>query len=179
MLLGDLFDLSLKHRAKVPALVADSPGGTVVELTFGEIHDRAAQVAHALSRLGLAAGDRVVVHLTNRIEFVELFIACLKSGLVFVPVNILYREREIAHIVADADPALVVTTATGMLLFPDHVRVIDVEELSREASSLESWTIRPSIDGESPAAIVYTSGTTGRSRLSRLKIGHRFASPET
>ena len=111
MLLSDLFDLSLKQRSGNVGLIVDGPDGATTSLTFGEIDTRASRVAHALRQHGMVPGDRIVVHLPNGTPFLDLFIACVKSGFVFVPVNILYREREIAHIVADADPALVVTSA--------------------------------------------------------------------
>ena len=164
MLLGDLFDLSLTHRADAVGLIADSPDGATVQLTFGEINDGASRLARALSRRGLVPGDRVVAHLTNRIEFLELFIACVKSGFVFVPVNVLYREREIAHIIDDAGPALIVTSAAGIALIPGRENVVDVDELAREAPHTHGSIERPAIDGDAPVAIVYTSGTTGRSK---------------
>ena len=80
-------------------LVCDGPGG-LRELTFGEIADRAARVAAVLRRRGLEPGDRLAVQLPNRLEFIDLFLACVQSGVVLVPINVLYREREIAHIVA-------------------------------------------------------------------------------
>jgi malonyl-CoA/methylmalonyl-CoA synthetase len=163
MLLGDLFDLSLRGRAESVGLVADGPSGAV-ELTFGAIDARAGRLANALVRRGLKPGDRVVVHLANRMEFLELFIARVRSGFVFVPVNVLYREREIAHIVADADPALIVTSASAMALFPDATPVVDIEEFTRSAASLEPVAERAPLDGDAPVAIVYTSGTTGRSK---------------
>ena len=53
---------------------------------------------------GLQTGDRLCVYLANCVEMIDLFLACVKLGVIFVPVNILYREREIAHILADAEP---------------------------------------------------------------------------
>lgn len=164
MLLGDLFDLSLRGRAREIGLVHDAPHGGTVEVTFGELRDRASRLATALRARGLTTGDRVAVHLPNRAEFIELFIACVQSGLVLVPINILYREREIAHIVDDADPAAVVTTRAAAPLFPSTVVLLDIDDLVNEAGHTESVGLRPEIDGDAPAAIVYTSGTTGRSK---------------
>ena len=49
-------------------------------------------------------GDRLCVYLPNRIELIDLYLACVKLGVMFVPVNILYRDREIDHIRRDAEP---------------------------------------------------------------------------
>jgi malonyl-CoA/methylmalonyl-CoA synthetase len=178
MLLGDLFDLSLVGRAERPALDVDVAGGGVRTFTFGEINQRAARMATALRRRGIAPGDRVAVRLTNRVEFIDLFLACVRLGAVIVPINVLYREREIAHIVADADPAAIVTDAESLDLFavgssPSGPRpsalgprssVVDVRVLAQEADAAPASTVRPDLDGDAPAAIVYTSGTTGRSK---------------
>lgn len=164
MLLGDLFDLSLRGRSDAVGLVHDGPDGSRVEMTFGEIRDRAARLAAVLSRRGLVAGDRVAMHLPNRVEFIELFLACVRSGLVLVPINVMYREREIAHIVTDADPRLIVTSAAQASLFPPWARTVDVDELTDERSRVEAMDARPPIDSDAPVMIVYTSGTTGRSK---------------
>ena len=163
MLLGDLFDLSLRGRAAAVGLVCEGAGG-LRELTFGEIADRAARRAAALRRRGLQPGDRVAVQLANRVEFIDLFLACIQSGLVLVPINVLYREREIAHLVADADPALIVATEAQRGQFPAGAPLVDVDELTPEAEAATDRVPRPAIDGDAPAAIVYTSGTTGRSK---------------
>jgi malonyl-CoA/methylmalonyl-CoA synthetase len=164
MLLGDLFDLSLRGRAGAVGLVHDAPGDTTRELTFGQIRDRAERMASVLRGRGLAAGDRVAVHLSNRVEFIDLFLACVRSGLVLVPINVLYREREIAHIVADAEPRLIVSTAGSRSLIPPGSTVVDVDALVAESPGADGASDRPTIDGDAPAAIIYTSGTTGRSK---------------
>jgi malonyl-CoA/methylmalonyl-CoA synthetase len=165
MLLGDLFDLSLRGRAGAVGLICDV-GGASRELTFGEIADRAARLAVALRRRGLVAGDRLAVQLVNRVEFIDLFVACVQSGIVLVPINVLYREREIAHIVADADPTLIVATEAQRPQFPAGCALADIDELSREAAAVPAAerVPRPLIDGDAPAGIIYTSGTTGRSK---------------
>ena len=164
MLLSDLFDLSLIGRADAVGLVHEGADQALRELTFGELRDRADRLAAALRHRGLVPGDRVVVFLANRVEFVDLFLACVRAGLVLVPINVLYREREIAHIVGDAEPRLVVTTAASAALFPVGAPVVDIEELSGEALRSSGAYERPRIHGDAPMAIVYTSGTTGRSK---------------
>jgi malonyl-CoA/methylmalonyl-CoA synthetase len=173
MLLGDLFDLSLRGRADAVGLIGDVAGAPR-ELTFGEIADRAARVASVLSRRGLVAGDRLAVQLANRIEFIDLFLACVQSGIVLVPINVLYREREIAHIVEDADPRLIVATEAQRPQFPAGCPLVDIDELSRDAAGATDRVPRPTIDGDAPAGIIYTSGTTGRS-MGAVLTHHNFA----
>jgi malonyl-CoA/methylmalonyl-CoA synthetase len=163
VLLGDLFDLSLRGRADAVGVVWDGPAGRQ-ELTFGEIADRAARIAAALHRRGIEPGDRLAVQLPNRLEFIDLFLACVQSGIVLVPINVLYREREIAHIVADAQPTLIVATEAQRRQFPAGSPLVDVDALTREGQAVTGGVPRPPIDGDAPAGIIYTSGTTGRSK---------------
>ena len=137
-----LFDLSLVARSDSPALAWQ--GRT---FTFGEIEARSNRVAHALIQRGYRKGDRLGVYLQNRVELIDIYLACVKLGVIFVPINILYREREIAHITADAEPRQVIDAG-------------NVEALTSDSSDRP----RVPLDGDDPAAIIYTSGTTGASK---------------
>ena len=166
MQLGDLFDLSLVGRRDTTALDFETPQG-LQSLTFGDLDVRANRMAHALTARGVVRGDRLAVHLANRLDFLDLFLACIRSGVIFVPVNVLYREREIAHIVADADPRVSITSTEHLPLFGD-ARAIDIETLAAEAAVQRPDRVRLTMDGDDPAALVYTSGTTGRSKGAML-----------
>jgi malonyl-CoA/methylmalonyl-CoA synthetase len=157
MTLSDLFDLSLIGRRGKPAL--EWRGATV---TFGEIDDRSNRLAHHLLALGFTRGDRLCVYLSNCPDLIDIFLACVKTGVIFVPINILYREREIMHILNDAEPRAVVTRATD---FPAAAGVVwSPEELCEQAAAQPVDRPRISLDGDTPAALVYTSGTTGTSK---------------
>jgi malonyl-CoA/methylmalonyl-CoA synthetase len=117
------------------------------QLTFGEIETRSNRVADGLRARGFRKGDRLGVYLGNRIELIDLFLACVKLGVIFVPINILYRDREIAHITSDAEPRALITEA---------------ELPSLAGQSVERT--RESLEDDTPAAIIYTSGTTGASK---------------
>ena len=162
MQLGDLFDLSLVGRRHVVALEYDTPEG-VRSITFGELDARANCMARVLSARGLARGDRLCVHLANRIEFLDLFLACVRMGVIFVPMNVLYREREIAHMTSDAAPRLSITSSEHVSLFAEGP-VVDVSEVAADATSQPSDRVRLTLDGDDPLALVYTSGTTGKAK---------------
>jgi malonyl-CoA/methylmalonyl-CoA synthetase len=147
-----LFDLSLIGRRNQTALECD--GRTY---NFGDIDERSSRTAQALRGRGIETGDRVCAYLPNCVEIVDLYLACLKLGAIFVPINILYRDREIAHIVADAEPKCVVTRGELAAAVP----VWQVADLPGEVGPLEC---RAALDGDAPAALVYTSGTTGTSK---------------
>lgn len=139
MTLLDLFNLSLINRRDKVALEWKGR-----EYTFGDIDRRSDEMAAALG--DLSPGDRVCVQLANCIEIIDIYIACVKRGLIFLPVNILYRDREVAHIVADAEPKLFITSET-----------LPGPRAQASGSNIN-------VDGDSPAALVYTSGTTGQSK---------------
>jgi malonyl-CoA/methylmalonyl-CoA synthetase len=154
--LTNLFDLSLIGRRDTVGLEFQG-----VTYTFGEIDSRSNRLAQLLARRGLKTGDRLCVYLANSVEMIDLFLACVKLGVIFVPINILYRERELAHILNDAEPAAVVSQHD----FPSPVPIWTPAELTGEAAALPN--IRPAavpLDGDAPAGIIYTSGTTGTSK---------------
>ena len=135
-----LFDLSLIARRDEPALEWEGKS-----YTFGEMEMRSNRVANAMRSRGFVKCDRLCVYLANRVELIDLFLACVKLGVIFVPVNILYREREITHITTDAEPRAMIT-ADDLFSSDDERRP------------------HADLDGGTPAAIIYTSGTTGTSK---------------
>ncbi|MBC7791521.1 MAG: AMP-binding protein [Anaerolineae bacterium] len=164
MHLTALFDLSLIGRADTTALEYYDAGGTLHALTFGQVEARANQMAHELRARGVAQGDRLCVHITNRIEFIDLFLACTRLGVIFVPMNALYRERELRHIIGDCDPKAVVTPSESDELYPDGAVLWRVEELAAAAAERPATRLLTPLDGDEPAMIVYTSGTTGAAK---------------
>src|SRR5262245_57619156 len=164
MQLLDLFDLSLKGRASAEALEYDCAEASVANLTFGELDARSDRLARLITSRGIARGDRLCFFMPNRVEFIDLFLACVKTGVIIVPINALYREREISHIVADSEPKAVVATPELATFVPSGAPIWDVDELAAAACSGDSARIRTALDGDDPVAIVYTSGTTGRSK---------------
>ena len=172
MHLVDLFDLSLRARRDATAIEYDLPGGGTRSLTFGEIEARSNRLAQLLRARGLAAGDRLAFYLSNRMEIIDLWIACAKLGVIVVPINVLYREREIRHIMGDAEPAAVVTTAAQAGVFPAGSVCWDVDALSTEAAAKAAVRPNSVLDEQTPAALVYTSGTTGTSKGAILTHGN-------
>jgi len=160
MNLSQLFALSFEGRASRPALDYDDDG-SVRTLTFGEIDTRANRMAAELASRGLKRGDRLAVHLANRVEFIDLYLACARLGVIFVPMNILYKERELRHIVGDAEPKAVIAATKNGATYPQSTAVWDVDALTQAASAREGGRLVVPLDGDDPAMIVYTSGTTG------------------
>lgn len=140
------FEASLHGRANEPGLEWQRR-----TYTFGDIEARSNRVANALTARGYRKGDRLCVYLPNSLSLIEIFLACAKLGVMFVPINILYRDREMSHIVSDAEPREVIDDSA--------LASLD-EEASRSSAQRPQVTIAP----DDPAAIIYTSGTTGSSK---------------
>jgi malonyl-CoA/methylmalonyl-CoA synthetase len=153
--LTHLFDFSLIGRRDTVAL--EFAGR---EFTFGEIDARSNRLAHLLALRGLKTGDRLCVYLANCVEMIDLYLACVKLGVIFVPINILYRDRERSHILRDADPAAVVAAEA----FESPAPVWTSEELTGQAAVMSAERPAIALDGDTPAGIIYTSGTTGASK---------------
>jgi malonyl-CoA/methylmalonyl-CoA synthetase len=150
-----LFDLSFAGRRDHTALEFEG-----VTYTFGDIDARSNRLAHLLAQRGLKTGDRLCVYLANCVEMIDLYLACVKLGVIFVPINILYRERELAHILGDAEPVAVVSATE----FASPAPIWNPSDLTREAAALANERPHVSLDGDAPAGIIYTSGTTGVSK---------------
>jgi malonyl-CoA/methylmalonyl-CoA synthetase len=150
-----LFDLSFHGRRGETAL--EFQGATY---TFGDIDARSNRLAQLLAGRKLKSGDRLCIYLANCLEMIDLYLACLKLGVIFVPINILYRERELAHILSDAEPAAVVSATE----FPSPAPLWHPADLTRDAAVLPDERPQVLLDGDAPAGIIYTSGTTGVSK---------------
>jgi fatty-acyl-CoA synthase len=145
--------------------------------TWGELDRRVTALAGALSRRGVEFGDRVLILMLNRTEFIETFLAANLLGAIAVPVNFRMTPPEIAFLVSDCAAKVVVTESVlagvasavreldptlGDVIVaggPTEDGLLGYEELVAEDGS------RPEpvdIPNEAPALIMYTSGTTGR-----------------
>jgi malonyl-CoA/methylmalonyl-CoA synthetase len=112
-------------------------------------------ISAALAQRAVVAGDRVVAQVEKSPEAVALYLACLRLGAVFVPLNTAYTEVEIAYFLGDAEPRIAVGVANGVPL---------AELVRNESASTPAPAMQPS----DLAALLYTSGTTGRSKGAML-----------
>ena len=137
-------------------------------VTFGRLLADAARVTAWLLRRGVQAGDRVIVQLDKSAAAVVLYLGCVRSGAVFIPLNTAYTPHEVEHFIADADPTLVIagpSTSATLAKF-DGPREIVEGDLNKAP-----WLDCPNdaapaaqVGPHDPAAILYTSGTTGRAK---------------
>jgi acyl-CoA synthetase (AMP-forming)/AMP-acid ligase II len=180
--LHDLFAIPRRRAPERTALVFRSEAGTAVEWSYAELFAAARRLAAGFAARGLRAGDRVAFFLGNGPEFVAAHLAALQLGAVMVPINLAYRRREIAHLLGDAEPRLLLTERAQLPVL-DELQADErrsVEEVVL-AEDLAGWRVDagafapPRVEGGDLAMILYTSGTTGRSKGAMLSHDNLLA----
>lgn len=147
-------------------------------LAYQDADEECGQMQAALASLGVSKGDRVVVQVEKSIEAVLLYLACLRIGAIYVPLNTAYTPAEVSYFVGDAEPALFVCDPAVIDKLSSDVidNVARIKTLSAQgAGSLTELSKSMSHTAEvvdcrpdDLAAILYTSGTTGRSKGAML-----------
>lgn len=153
-----------------PFLIA--PNGTVT--TYAGFIDEAARYAHALTILGVKPGDRVTVQVEKSEAALALYAACIAAGAIYLPLNTAYTPNEVGYFVADAEPALVVCDPAGAGTLAGIAETAGARlatlDAAGEGSLGDAAAKMPASFNAVPrapadtAAILYTSGTTGRSK---------------
>jgi malonyl-CoA/methylmalonyl-CoA synthetase len=123
--------------------------------TYADLMAHTARLANALASRGVKPGDRVAAQVEKSPENLYLYLATVRAGAVFLPLNTAYTAAEVGYFVEDAEPTLVVSDDTlGELTEQARGLSVDFATIAREPADL--------------AAICYTSGTTGRSKGAML-----------
>ena len=144
--------------------------------SYGDVALLAAKFAGVLRAQGIGVGDRVLVQVDKSPEAVALYLACLRIAAVYVPLNTAYTNAEVAYFLGDADPGLFVCqppAAASLASIAGDVRVLTLGKagegsLMEAAARIESDVEVATPAGSDVAAILYTSGTTGRSKGAML-----------
>ena len=181
------------ERVPIDRMFMRTPDGQ--DWTYADLLDESRMVATALQNLGVVPGDRVAVRVEKSPSAVLLYIACLRLGAVFVPVNTAYSTAEVEYFLTDSKPRVaVVDPADVATLEPlglvEHIVTMD----AKGSGSLMdlAWRSDPDISPDvrqfeppqdlgpdSLAAIIYTSGTTGRSKGAMLTRKNLASNAET
>ncbi|QPP05110.1 acyl-CoA synthetase [Streptomyces bathyalis] len=143
----------------LPALHTES---SRIALRFGERALSYRQLAAAAGEMATRIGDagRIAVWATPTLETAVAVVGALLAGIPVVPVNPRSGERELAHVVADSAPAMVLAEPDAEL--PEALAAVPRTDIVVTAEAdATAWNLAPEPNAESPALIVYTSGTTG------------------
>ncbi|MDT0683110.1 malonyl-CoA synthase [Roseicyclus sp. F158] len=175
-ILSAFYDRARIHGSKP---LFERPGLTPIG--FETAADNVRRIAAVLAERGVTPGDRVMVQVDKSPEAVMLYLACLHVGAVFLPLNTAYTGAEVDYFLGDAEPRLVVSTPDregemrGRLPGGTRLETLGANaggtlmDAARDAAPHE--TPAPRGEGD-PAAILYTSGTTGRSKGAVLTHGN-------
>jgi malonyl-CoA/methylmalonyl-CoA synthetase len=137
--------------------------------------EQTGRAAAWLRSKGVDKGDRIVVQVHKSPAAVILYLACLRAGVVFIPLNTTYQESELTYFLGDAEPSLMVASAElpGETVSFGRARVILAGGLDAAPWAYLTDTLATvEMAAHDPAAILYTSGTTGRSKGAVLTHGN-------
>jgi malonyl-CoA/methylmalonyl-CoA synthetase len=170
----------IEHNAREhpDRLFLRTPSGR--QLSYETLSSGSARIAAALTRLGVLAGDRVAARVEKSLEAVLLYVACLRLGAVYVPINIGSPPHELDYLLRDSSPRVAVVPpgeantlaalaqGAGVPLLetlgPDGEGTLSQLARAHEPEDFPAGALQP----HSLAALVYTSGTTGRPKGAML-----------
>jgi malonyl-CoA/methylmalonyl-CoA synthetase len=158
------------------APVLETPAGR--RLSYGDLGRLAGQLANVLQASGVAAGDRVAVQVEKSPEVLLLYLACLRAGAVYLPLNTGYTQAELDYFFGDAEPRAIVCdparadsiAALGSVAGA-AILTLDADgggSLSAAARAAPEGFATVAREAGDLAAILYTSGTTGRAKGAML-----------
>jgi len=170
---------------EAPCLILSD--GSVV--SYGMLQQESARFAGLLASLGVQAGDRVAVQVKKSPQALFLYLGCLRAGAVYLPLNDAYQRREIEYFLGDATPRVFVCRPQVRALGDELAaktgvtHVFDLDEhggggLAETAAVYPDTFATVPRRGDDLAAILYTSGTTGRSKGAMLSHRNLAANAE-
>ena len=156
-----------------------STGATLKRYSWRELDEHTARIANLLASLNLPEGSRVAVQTEKSVEALMLYLGVLRAGYVYLPLNTAYQASEIEYFVGNAEPAVVVCSPKSLAwiqAIADAAKVARVFTLDDAGGGtlMQAATTQTTAHaitakrGDDLAAILYTSGTTGRSKGAML-----------
>lgn len=158
--------------------------------SFADLELKSAQMANWMEHLGLQTGDRVMVQVEKSAPALIFYLACLRAGVVYVPLNTAYQAAELAYFMENAEPKLfigdpeqtsVLSALTQRLNIP-HLYTLGSQGDGSLMPAIQTQSTRHTVRAtamDDLAAILYTSGTTGRSKGAQLTHGNLGTNVQT
>lgn len=162
--------------------------------TYEGVLDVSARLANVMVRVGVKPGDRVAVQTPKSIEAVMLYLACIRAGAVFLPLNVAYTPNEVDYFLSDANPSLFVCAPDSLehlqsVASKNNARLETLGLLSNDGKNAGSLSDMAKAEipvfeniqcgSETLGAILYTSGTTGRSKGAMLSHDNLLSNAES
>ncbi len=151
----------------------ERPDGSTI--SYADLHAATGRIAHLFVSMGIRRGDRIAMQVDKSAEGLLVYLATLRIGAIHLPLNPAYTARELEYFLRDAEPALFVCNPANEAVLGPLCREIGVPHVmtlgkAGDGSLLEAAEAMPAefatvdVDSDELAAILYTSGTTGRSK---------------
>ncbi|WDI31520.1 AMP-binding protein [Hyphococcus flavus] len=158
--------------------------------TYGDIDALSAKMAGALLATGAKPGDRITVQVEKSAENIALYLGAMRAGLIYVPLNTAYTPEEVQYFLSDAKPAIFVCSPENYAALAPAAKKARLKKLFTlgaegngslpdTASSISPFKRCCSRTETDTAVILYTSGTTGRSKGAMLTHGNLRSNAET
>jgi malonyl-CoA/methylmalonyl-CoA synthetase len=175
-----------QHIGKQTPFLRLTDGSTVSHNAFLQ---EAARFAHVLVKSGLEPGDRLAVHIEKTPQALAVYAACVQAGIIFLPLNTAYTPAEVSYFVEDAGAKMMLCDQNNLAglqpIADQHAAKLETLNLDGSGSFLnlankapdQFETVSRCIDDL--AALLYTSGTTGRSKGAMLSQGNLLSNAQT
>lgn len=175
---GNFYEILRRHFSpRMDAPMLSTPGGATI--TYREMDAQSAKMARAMADAGAKPGDRVLVQVDKSFANVAAYLGAMRGGFVYVPANTAYTDDEVAYFLSDAEPTLAIFSPARAPSLANHARRTGVKTIltldgNNAGSLVEAANAALADDAIHPrhpedlAAILYTSGTTGRSKGAML-----------
>ncbi len=155
------------------------------QYSYAYLETETARIARFLTSQGIKKGDRVAVQVEKSPHVLFLYLACLRAGFVYLPLNTAYTKTEFSYFLENAEPSLVVCKTETEELFSDfknetlkHILTLDLNEqgsLIKQSRNTAAEFKTVACDTDDIAVILYTSGTTGRPKGAMITHGNLAA----
>ena len=145
---------------------------------YSDLIKSTSQYAETLLQTGVKPGDRVIVQIQKSPQALILYLACLSAGLVYVPLNTAYGDRELKFFLENAMPKVVIADQTtdekirGVAGDKSNIKVISIDEISKSGADATRFSAVAYRESSDLAVLIYTSGTTGQPKGAMLTHGN-------